>query len=897
MSKNPYFAHLPTWRNRQDLAYALDNLPKILETMNTSASTMATFPYPPPTPLNPTLSSSLSSSSSPPSPTTTTTSSSSTSSSSTVLPSSPSSISASPYSRSSSPSLSIIKANSAAFRERFMMDLAKECQRSRSPAFSSSTSSTTSRRINSTDSSHLFQGHNSSSSSLSSYSSSSSTTVTSCAAASPYNLQFSTRAKAMAFLIEILQSLQKEPCGCDLTKGCYCGQDGIEDHEGKSPCYVCGEWFPDRRDMNQQGSETSVGHSQARAWHEQGSLRHHVAESRVKKWLDSVWRPPMTPATTPEQEAVRQFVTRTNTPNCGTSTNQNCYATSGDNGQLEEVAREDLGQRHDQSAQYQQPSPRRVVALSPERPWSVHDIELEARSKSRSRRNSSSSPYLPPSPMPYCSSPLQLPQQLPQQPQQQQQQDRCAFGPGYNYHLNSGSCGVTASPMPRYSTPPIQPSYHQPQPQYHPWAPTALVIDHSLPRTHYPTPPPLPPAPHHPSLTSQHQTRTRTQSCSDSQEPNYVISACPMFTPPTPRPSSSNSITRNRTKKPVRASTANSTFAIPQEILDPSYRSPTFRIKSWNPPGSSTRPASAPMPTALDGWSKPEVPKESSEPAVKTSTVKCPQPVQQQDIDNIATDANEMTPGEETAPAQQMTQTPVFQFNFTSQRFMAAVQASLEKQAAPAASTLSAKDDNITASLTSSSLTTVQTAAAKMASGTESEVLVDEDEDAQKVMMSAVTVALTESTTTAATREDETAETKAVTEENASDLVSRLSSAVSAADLIQKSAPMSPPTPGTPNTTAVTTGVATAPVPKKKRNFFTRTAPSSSASTSAPTSPKSPPGAAAVEASKRTIRRAMSWSSIQKLMRKMTRTNDIRHRCHEPEGCMSNDPEQQNVYM
>ncbi|KAF9182673.1 hypothetical protein BGZ50_004770 [Haplosporangium sp. Z 11] len=517
----------------------------------------------------------------------------------------------------------------------------------------------------------------------------------------------------------------------------------------------------------------------------------------------------MTPATTPEQEAVRQFVTRTNTPNCGTSTNQNCYATSGDNGQLEEVAREDLGQRHDQSAQYQQPSPRRVVALSPERPWSVHDIELEARSKSRSRRNSSSSPYLPPSPMPYCSSPLQLPQQLPQQPQQQQQQDRCAFGPGYNYHLNSGSCGVTASPM----------------------------------------------------------------------------------------PSSSNSITRNRTKKPVRASTANSTFAIPQEILDPSYRSPTFRIKSWNPPGSSTRPASAPMPTALDGWSKPEVPKESSEPAVKTSTVKCPQPVQQQDIDNIATDANEMTPGEETAPAQQMTQTPVFQFNFTSQRFMAAVQASLEKQAAPAASTLSAKDDNITASLTSSSLTTVQTAAAKMASGTESEVLVDEDEDAQKVMMSAVTVALTESTTTAATREDETAETKAVTEENASDLVSRLSSAVSAADLIQKSAPMSPPTPGTPNTTAVTTGVATAPVPKKKRNFFTRTAPSSSASTSAPTSPKSPPGAAAVEASKRTIRRAMSWSSIQKLMRKMTRTNDIRHRCHEPEGCMSNDPEQQNVYM
>ncbi|KAG0241084.1 hypothetical protein BGX31_001452 [Mortierella sp. GBA43] len=30
MSKNPYFGHLPTWRNRQDLAYALDNLPRFL---------------------------------------------------------------------------------------------------------------------------------------------------------------------------------------------------------------------------------------------------------------------------------------------------------------------------------------------------------------------------------------------------------------------------------------------------------------------------------------------------------------------------------------------------------------------------------------------------------------------------------------------------------------------------------------------------------------------------------------------------------------------------------------------------------------------------------------------------------------------------------------------------
>ncbi|KAG0267431.1 hypothetical protein BG011_005716 [Mortierella polycephala] len=675
----------------------------------------------------------------------------------------------------------------------------------------------------------------------------------------------------MAFLIEILQSLQKEPCGCDLTKGCCCGQDGIEDHEGKSPCYVCGEWFPDRRDMNQQSSETSAGHSQARAWHEQGSLRHHVAESRVRKWLDSVWRPPMTPTTTPEQEAVRQFVARTNTPSLGNSTNQDCYGASGDNGQLEEVAREDLGQRHDQSVQYQQPSPRRVVALSPERPWNVHDIELEARFKSRSRKNSYSSPYLPPSPyLSNCSSPLQLPQQLSQQlPQQPQLQDLKAFGPGYGYHHNSGSCDVTTSPKPRYSTPPVQSSYHQPQPQYHPWASTAHVIDHPLPHTHYPTPPPLPPAPQHPPLTSQRQTRTRTQSCSDSQEPNYVISACPMFTPPTPRPSSSNSITRNRIKKPVRASTANSTFAIPQEILDPSYRSPTFRIKSWNPPESSTRPASAPVPAALDGWSKPEVPKESSESAIEISMVKCPQPVRQQGaVDSIATDANEMTPGEETAPMQQTTQTPIFQLSFTSQRFMAAVQANLEKQAAPVASVLSSRNDNIAAPLTSSSLTTVQTAAArpglsatKMVSGTETEVLIDEEEDVQNVMMSEVTMT----------------ETKTVTVEDVSDLVSRLSmNAVSATDLIQKSAPMSPLTPRTPNTADVATRAATTPVPKKRRNFFSRKAPSSSTSTpTSPKGPESPLGAAAVETGKRTIRRTVSWSSIQKLMRKMTRKNDM----------------------
>ncbi|KAF9294558.1 hypothetical protein BGZ88_003684 [Linnemannia elongata] len=406
-----------------------------------------------------------------------------------------------------------------------------------------------------------------------------------------YPLQFSTRAKAMAYLIEILQSLQKEPCGCDLVKGCYCGQDGIEDHEGKSPCYVCGEWYLDRRESSRNG-ESGGGYErdaegmrgggsaqrQGKAWHEQGSLRHHVAEAKVKKWLDSVWKPPLTPATSPEQENVRKFGLR---------------------------SQENLQQCIDHPQhQHQQ----HHVRMEPGRPWSVHDIEIEARAKSRSRNNSTSSTnslsfvasptsstyYYPPtaSVSPLCSTSSYS--------SASPQQDLSGSAYGYasgsgSWHFNTSSASPSSSSKPVQATPPSQrtgPVFFAPQP-----APVESRVFSSFGFDNQPQ--------------QGYQARVRTMSCSDApppsggKPPSFAGSSSSASlrssTPPVMRShnmqtghinsihSTSTSTNSNGScrSKPVRASTANSTFAIPQEILDPNYKSPTFRIKSWNPASSA----------------------------------------------------------------------------------------------------------------------------------------------------------------------------------------------------------------------------------------------------------------------------------------------------------------------
>ncbi|KAF9916371.1 hypothetical protein BX616_003922 [Lobosporangium transversale] len=208
MSRNPYFAHLPTWRNRQDLAYALDNIPHILTSYKSCSISSASTYYPYPSP-----------------------------------PSSPCSTFTQSYSSSSSHLRSALNTSR---QHRLLQKQICSCH----PSSSEPTS------------------HNETCDML----------------------RFSTRAQAMGFLIDILRSLQEEPCGCDLVQGCFCSPDGkVEDHSGMAPCYVCGEWYAEQ--VYCRDEETmEVYQVDGRRWHEQlgTSLRHHVAESRVRRWLDEV---------------------------------------------------------------------------------------------------------------------------------------------------------------------------------------------------------------------------------------------------------------------------------------------------------------------------------------------------------------------------------------------------------------------------------------------------------------------------------------------------------------------------------------------------------------------------------------------------------------------------------
>ncbi|KAF9548555.1 hypothetical protein EC957_006109 [Mortierella hygrophila] len=104
----------------------------------------------------------------------------------------------------------------------------------------------------------------------------------------------------MGFLINLLQSFQQEPCECDLVQGCFCSPEGVEDHSGLAPCYVCGEWYAEEVYCSgDEGSSSSYMKVDGRSWHERGgaSLRHQVAERRVRQWLDQVVVPVASAAT------------------------------------------------------------------------------------------------------------------------------------------------------------------------------------------------------------------------------------------------------------------------------------------------------------------------------------------------------------------------------------------------------------------------------------------------------------------------------------------------------------------------------------------------------------------------------------------------------------------------
>ncbi|KAF9314626.1 hypothetical protein BG003_003963 [Podila horticola] len=169
-----------------------------------------------------------------------------------------------------------------------------------------------------------------------------------------------------------------------------------------------------------------------------------------------------------------------------------------------------------------------------------------------------------------------------------------------------------------------------------------------------------------PNNAPTYTARTRAQSHQDSTS----IPSEHHHRPPTPgaflsfATSTSEapvSFSGSRAMKPTRASTTPTCFVIPQEILDPNYRSPTFRIKSWTPPPSaSVADMVAIKKRNLDGHGH------SGEVNVQKSgrldTTEGQDPPQ--DPVPVPTVAS-------PAPA------PLFQFNFTSQRFKAAVEASM----------------------------------------------------------------------------------------------------------------------------------------------------------------------------------------------------------------------------
>ncbi|KAG0031208.1 hypothetical protein BGZ81_001634 [Podila clonocystis] len=168
-----------------------------------------------------------------------------------------------------------------------------------------------------------------------------------------------------------------------------------------------------------------------------------------------------------------------------------------------------------------------------------------------------------------------------------------------------------------------------------------------------------------PNNTPPYSERARAQSY---QDPTSITTE-PHHRPPSPCASSSFAsstsettvpFSTSRAKKPTRASTTPACFVIPQEILDPSYRSPTFRIKSWTPPPSATESDMVATKTlSLDGHGH----------NVEANVQKSGR--------FEATEGQDLPEEDAPTPVAAPAPAPLFQFNFTSQRFKAAVEASM----------------------------------------------------------------------------------------------------------------------------------------------------------------------------------------------------------------------------
>ncbi|KAF9295955.1 hypothetical protein BGZ74_010533 [Mortierella antarctica] len=160
-------------------------------------------------------------------------------------------------------------------------------------------------------------------------------------------------------------------------------------------------------------------------------------------------------------------------------------------------------------------------------------------------------------------------------------------------------------------------------------------------------------------------TRTRTQSYQDPISIPIEHHQRPL-TPGAPSSFASSTFEgsvspRSRAKKPTRASTTSACLAIPQEILDPNYRSPTFRIKSWTPPPS------APVSDMVAATKKLSLDDHSHSGGVNV----------QKSGRLDATEEQDLLQGDAPAPVAAPAPAPLFQFNFTSQRFKAAVEATM----------------------------------------------------------------------------------------------------------------------------------------------------------------------------------------------------------------------------
>ena len=811
-----------------------------------------------------------------------------------------------------------------------MLDLAKECQQSPmrpSIPLSAPNTSCTSRRESGSSLPQQQQRRRSNTSATPSSSSGSNNHPY-------YPLQFSTRTKAMEFLIEILQSLQKEPCGCDLTKGCYCGADGVEDHEGKSPCYVCGEWFPDRKepadtgvgaevssgDPKSQGPSSSSSHSmqgQGRAWHEQGSLRHHVAESRVKKWLDSVWRPPLTPAISPEQGNVQHFGSggkkiqddhwqRLQQP----QPYQQQYQDQCDLLQYQlltphsptwnQVLLEHQGQyQHAQLPSQQQQQEQR---MDPGRSWSFHDIEIEARTKSRSRQNYSSS---------VCSNSSASHHGHHSSPVVYQQQQQDLFDRS-NHGSGSGSWRIVASPKPIHAISPFSSSPH-------PSHPHAAMLPSPQPQPR--SVPALNSHPHPPDhflstrgalSTGMYPTWVRAQSCSDSQQQQRGQVASPLmaFTPPMARPSSSHSL--QCSSRPARAQ---STFAIPQEILDPSYKSPTFRIKSWSPPvasGETTTTTTAatvvapiPVPGSITPLQVQQVSSEVGSKAISdlhgerqaatdrtfsaTNAEVAETSFHRERVEksSLWTDSDQQDVAVIPQAAQQgntreqgsmvpgiPTSSKPFRFSFTSERFRAVVQASLQSADPP-----STEREN---QVNSTKGTGVQP------STVHPEIRVNELLIEDEGALGSVTFQEGQPSIkgggTVPTDVSETILLKATLPGSSCSSSHHIDSSNSTKD-IQKSEPMSPLTPKTLSINGAAASAAggdhitvAACFPDTTLSCTSPPFSSSSSSTGSPTSPVYH-AAAGIDANSDPdvgtgTNKGACWTSLQRLMRKVTKNND-----------------------